>query len=644
MSNCFFKIFFISCVFNTVAAQPTIFVSPVGNNGCEGSEARPVASLDRALLIARQLRKSPATANRPITILVRSGEYFIHKPIELKHEDSGDSAESPLIIRGEGPEKPVIYGGYKLPAFKKISDSLWVADVAGETGRPVPFEQLYANNIRAVRAQSPDKGFYFINSAEETMLESDIARRAKKAIQRCGIDKDVFSELFSVPEKEWRNMVFTFYHKWDNTKERAIALDRDRNEFVIEGMGMKPWNPINNKSGFCVENTRIALDSPGEWFADTAGELLYIPREGETPENTVAYAPIADQLLLVNGSGGQKVSNITISNIAFRVSGYRLPEEGLEPVQAAAGTSTAIELNFSDNILLSDLEISHTGKGAIWFKRACSNSVITECLLKDVGSKGMKIGETAPEDPATYTNHITADNNILTSGERVFPSAVAIAIFHSADNRISYNDISDFRYTAISVGWVWGYKPSLAKRNIIEYNRIHHLGWGELSDMGGIYTLGPSDGTLIRNNVIHDIYSFDYGGWGIYTDEGSTGILIENNLMYQRKSGGFHQHYCKDNIIRNNIFAFQHLYQLEFTRKEPHRSFVFRSNIVLSSNNRLLRSLGESGQLADRQHRYGLQLLLECGCRQYPRFSRIDIWTMAEKGTRQAFHRSGSAF
>lgn len=129
---------------------------------------------------------------------------------------------------------------------------------------------------------------------------------------------------------------------------------------------------------------------------------------------------------------------------------------------------------------------------------------------------------------------------------------------------------------------------------MIEFNYVHHIGVrldGDgpiLSDMGCIYTLGVQPGTVIRFNLFHSVAGLRYSGWGIYLDEGSSNILVENNIVYNTSHGGFHQHYGRENVVRNNIFAFGRDAQIQRSRAEPHLSFTFERNIVYWSGGELL--------------------------------------------------------
>jgi hypothetical protein len=137
--------------------------------------------------------------------------------------------------------------------------------------------------------------------------------------------------------------------------------------------------------------------------------------------------------------------------------------------------------------------------------------------------------------------------------------------------------------------------------------------------MGGIYTLGVQPGTVLRGNLIHDIEKAHYGGWCIYLDEGSSHILVEGNVCYRTNDTVFNQHYGRENLVRNNVFAFGGDAVLSHSRLEPvHKSLRFERNILLTDGQPVFRT-GYRGQLAWRNHSSDLNVIWDVGGAE-PRF------------------------
>lgn len=553
-----------------------------------GAKTFPVSpetpdGLASALDAVRAWRAAGAT-NEAATIRLERGIHRLTKPLALDGRDSG-TAGFPLTIEAADPDDTVVSGGRAIGNWQAGTDGVWRATV--EAG--FRFEQLYVNGSRAIRARAPDRGFFKV----EAMSAYPTNSRSAPVVFTVPVEA---ADGLPPDAEALQQTTMLFLHKWDTTRHRLATADAANRKITVEVHHMKPWNPLSKGTRFQLENYRAALTEPGEWFQERDGTVLYLPRPGERISRIAAVAPVVEKLLEVRG-----VSHLHFRGMRFHHAGYTLPPEGNRPAQAASYLEAAVMLDGASDVTFDRCEIAHTGLHGLWFRTGCRDSVVRHCLLEDLGAGALRIGDLKyPGTDAEATHGIVVEDCIVQSIGHVHPSACAMWIGQSADNRIVHCDIADTAYTGISVGWTWGYGRSAASNNFIGYNRIHRIGQGLLSDLGGLYTLGTGRGNRCVGNLFYDIRGHDYGGWGIYHDEGSTAWRSESNLVWNctcvkpQGGAGFHQHYGRENVVANNVFADSSGAQLQASRIEDHLSFTLEHNLVVNTDALLIGGVGSA--------------------------------------------------
>lgn len=550
-------------VSNTVK---TLYVSPNGDDGNPGTLAEPFATINRARQAVRNLN---GNMQGDITVYVEDGVYPITETLQWETEDSGSNGYSIRFQAAEGAA-PVISGGVKLTGWQQAENGpLWKTNAGDKQ-----FRQLYVNGQRATRAQSSDTyDALRLNDAGNGFIVSDTVIG----------DWENADAIEFVWNKSWRHhrLIVDTISAGSQQGEWNVAFKQPYFDWARTS-GYLAFGP--NELAFKIENALELLDTPGEWYLDqTTGDVYYYPLPEENMTTAEVIAPQLDTLLEIRGTLEQPVHHVAFHGLTFQHGSWLRPsEQGLSTIQGdiiANGTNQtggnhqgekvigSVLVHAGEHIRFERNRWAHMGAAGLVLENGASDIQIVGNIFTDISASGIIIGDMKdayPEDPRQVTSTNTIENNVIYDIGTEYWNSVGIFALYVDNVSIVHNELYDFPYSGISLGWGWGahQESGILKNNRVEGNHIHHGMYG-LNDGGAVYLLGKQPGTVIARNLVHDNHN-TYGG--IYLDTGSIGMTVTENITYKVPSGLINWNMFKynitdpaldpDNTFVNNYFGF----------------------------------------------------------------------------------------
>lgn len=542
------------------AQKLEIFVSPAGNDAGAGTRSEPVKSLQHASEMAREKAGQVA-----INVFLSGGSYHLSEALKLGPGDGG-TADAPVHWKALPGEEVIISGGIRVEGWKQEEDGSWSAELPEKYHDT--FRSLYVNGKQATRARYPDEKYL----------------RVKKA----GKDKrtNFYFNKHDIPEMDNSDGIeLILLHDWSVTRIPVKSIDQKAKQlFTVDSIGSRlaffTLTHWEEHPRYYLENALTFCDQPGEWYADfKQRKIYYRPLPGDILEETIGIIPLAERLIVIEGTEETHASHISFEGITFEHTAWPIPETGYCGIQACMFTDrtsqksswsrvpAAIELDRADHCSFDGCTIRHTGGSGIWIRENCTGNEINKSVIHGISGNGVNIGEgndrqmgdgpwwrTSPEE-VSRNNRIS--HCLIEQCGLQFFGAVGIWCGLVANTVIEHNEIRDLPYTGISVGWMWTPEPTPCRENTIHANHIHHI-LNILSDGGGIYSLGLQPGSRITRNLIHDV-KVNAGraeSNGMFLDEGTKELLVEDNIIYNIARSPLRFHKAKEpNMVRKNVLV-----------------------------------------------------------------------------------------
>ena len=531
----------------------------------------------------RAAAEGPGTAEGSGSRRVAAGTYPLSETLVFEPQDSG-TAEAPDRLSGGRRSQARLDRRAEDPGFAPAEGGLWKVHLPEVQAGKWYFEDLYVNGRRAVRARSPNEFYYYIRDKVKSAVNPATGKTEPMANRAFVADPKDIAPLAALPKEQLKDAIVVAYFSWENSVSRVAAVDPQTGTVVLTGNAVgrsTKWGPNQR---YHIENIKAALDAPGEWFLDRDGDLFYIPLPGEDMTKAEVVAPVLAGLVRFAGDpqSGRYVEHLTLQGLALPARPISVAARGprRRPGRGEhAGRDHGRRRAARD--ASKTAKSAHVGGYAIYFRRGCENCRVQHCLHPRHGRRRRphrtRLGQRKPVRPGRHRAlRRRQQHHPLRRTSRIAARwACGSATAPTTRSRTTTSPISATRASPSAGDGAT--PPATAHHNTIEFNHIHHLGWGVMSDMGGVYTLGR----LARHHRQQQRHPRRL----LLRLTAAVGTLQRRRqhrhrdgeqprLQHARPAATISTTAARTSI-RNNIFAFSMEGQLQRTRVEPHLSFTF---------------------------------------------------------------------
>ncbi|MFC1766710.1 right-handed parallel beta-helix repeat-containing protein [Planctomycetota bacterium] len=530
------------------AAENNFYVSPTGSDGNPGTEAAPFATIDKARLAVRELKKS---WKGDIIVGLKGGKYTLDKTVVFSAEDTGSATQS-ITYKAVGDEVAVLTSEKPVGEWTNVSalppgmpssakGKLWSAPLPQGVGRI-----KYMFNGDKVLPRSMTKGF---------IPPVGVARKGKSPEERQfmqipdGIISDWTDvkdmELVIMPVCDWTlyNMPLDSY----DSQTHTVKAVSESPKYALGTLNKFPWEGVPSA---WFANCPDGMREIGNWYVNTREKKVYLLSDQKPEDISV---PTLFEFVKLEGasSSDPEGSNGLVENIHFKglvfTKGKRRTMGG-NPVTGAstnAREGSLLSLINTKNCSVEQCRFENSGNTAISLTQASHNNRIVRNNIKRLGGTGIAIsgGRSGNGQGNGSSGNQIIGNQICHIGEADW-SARGISISGSG-NLIAHNLIHHTPYNGMSLGGSGG--------NVIEYNEMHHV-MEVLGDGNALYIVTDQKNT-VRYNYIHDMMN-PHSSSAMRTDGVGTSknITFHGNIMYNIINGGIALKGFGHKAI-NNIFV-----------------------------------------------------------------------------------------